>query len=77
VMNERDFRNMQDDKHAMDLAVEIIVKSLEAGDVVLGGFSSYIYHDFMVSDFDDIGEYAEDIAQEVLQYWAQCKESGE
>jgi len=76
-MNERDFRNMQDDEHAMDLAVELIVVRLEAGEVVQSEDSSYTYHDFMASDFEDVGEYAEDIAQEVLQYWAQCKESGE
>jgi len=76
-MNERDFRNMQDQEHAMDLAVEIIVERLEAGEVVQSEDSSFTYHDFMASDFDDIGEFAEDIAQEVLQYWAQIKESGE
>jgi len=76
-MTENDYQDMLDQEHAMDLAVEIIVERLEAGDVVQSEDSSYTYHDFMASDFDDIGEFAEDIAQEVLQYWTQIKESGE
>jgi len=77
VMNERDFRNMQDDEHAMDLAVDIIVERLEEGDVVQSSDANYTYADFLSSGFYDIDEYAEDIAQKVLQYWAMCKESGE
>ena len=65
-MNDRELRDFQDQEHAIDLAVEIIVERLEAGEVVQSENSSYTYHDFMASEFDDIGEFSEDIAQEVL-----------
>jgi len=72
-----EYQDKLDDEHAKDLAVDIIVKWLEDGLTVHGGSVEYTVDDFYDSDFMDIGLYAESIADNVLEYWAQCKESGE
>jgi len=76
-MNEHAYQDKMDDKHAKDLAVEIIVKQLEDGEVVRGYEDFYMMQDFNESEFDDIGLYSESIADDVLKQWTQVKESGE
>jgi len=76
-VNDSTYQDKLDDDHAKDLAVEIIVKQLEGGETVRGGSVKYTLDDFYDSDFMDIGLYAESIADRVLKYWAQCKQSGE
>jgi len=76
-VNASEYQVEKDDDHAKDLAVNIIVKQLEDGETVQGGSVKYTLYDFYDSDFMDIGLFAESIADNVLIYWAQIKESGE
>jgi len=76
-VNASEYQVNKDDDHAKDLAVNIIVKWLEDGLTVHGGSVEYTVDDFYDSDFMDIGLFAESIADNVLEYWAQYKESGE
>ena len=76
-VNESSYQDKLDEEYAKDLAVDIIVKWLEDGLTVHGGSVEYTVDDFYDSDFMDIGLYAESIADNVLMYWTQCKESGE
>ena len=76
-VNASEYQVKKDDDHARDLAVNIIVGRLEDGETVQGGSVKYTVDDFYDSDFMDIGLFAESIADNVLEYWAQCKESGE
>jgi len=76
-MNEHVYHDIMDDKHAKDLAVNIIVKRLEDGELVRGYETFYMMQDFEESEFNDIGLFAESIADDVLKQWVQVEESGE
>ena len=76
-VNESSYQDKLDEEYAKDLAVEIILTQLQNGETVQGGSVKYTLDDFYDSDFMDIGLFAESIADNVLEYWTQCKESGE
>lgn len=80
-MTEQEYQELQDNEHALDLAVDIIQTRLDNGEEVIGDGVVYTIDDTLCSPYryskDPVNTLAQAIAPEILKYWAQIKESGE